>query len=367
MIEGLILVFGALHILAFVGLTWVFHRISCSVQSTDHHQPFFSVVIPVRNEESNILFLLQDLEEQDYGGDFEVIVVDDASEDDTWNQLQQFKAQFPLRFYRLPEGAKGKKAAISLAVEKATGDWVLTTDGDCRVPRTWLKSFARQITDQSLMIVGPVRMQYSNLFGAIQSFDFSILIGYAASLVKLGVPSMSNGANLAYRRWLFQEVGGYEGNDHVPSGDDEFLLLKVHRKYGKGIQFNADRNSAVSTRPKSNFHALLNQRKRWLSKWTLHKSGKIILSVILILLDNLAVIFALIAMVLGWIPWYFLGVLLIRLVAKGGFAWRVNQAFDGHLSWIAVVLYEFIYPFYVVLLSLASIFGHYTWKGRRYT
>jgi len=366
MIEWGLFLVGLLHVGAFVHLTIIFRSVENHRNTTVNHLPFYSIVIPVRNEADNIAHLLNDLDELQYAGKFEVIVVDDASEDTTREIVSSFSAKFPLRSFQLPREKKGKKAAITMGVSHAKGDWIITTDGDCRVQAGWLTSFAENMDDNTLMMVGPVKMNYKKLFGALQSFDFSILIGYAASLVRMGVPSMSNGANLAYRKEIFHQVGGYNGNDHVPSGDDEFLLLKVYRRFKKGIQFNSDKRAVVSTEPKASFHELLNQRKRWLSKWTLHRNAKIIFSVLIILLDNLLMIGALVAILSGAIHPLWLTLFLMRILAKGFFSATVNQKIGGNTSWLAVVIYEFIYPFYVVLLSIASIFGYYTWKGRRY-
>jgi cellulose synthase/poly-beta-1,6-N-acetylglucosamine synthase-like glycosyltransferase len=365
MIHWVVLIAGAIHCATFL---YILHRFQGLKKTADvSHQHTFSVIVPVRNEESTIYTLVTQILGQDYPKDkFEVIVVDDSSEDTTLNQLKQILSNQNIKLLHLPDPIVGKKRAIEMGVSEAKHDWIVTTDGDCEVPTTWLNSFNRVIDESTQLVVGPVKMKPTNWLGRLQSFDFSILIGYAASLVSMGVPSMSNGANLCYRKETFRSVGGYSGNTQVPSGDDEFLLLKVVKQHPQSIRFNYHSEAVVSTLAKPDFRSLLNQRKRWLSKWTLHKNPRIVLSVLLTLLDNLIMILGWVGIFLGLFPIWVFGVFVVRWMVKGYFSSRVNQLLDGETYWFFALLYELLYPFYVVLLSFASIFGNYTWKGRKY-
>ena len=366
MIEIVILIVAGIHCLVFLFLYVNLRSLRPSSNHNEIHS--FSIIVPVRNEDGNILDLLNDLSEIDYPmQSFEVIVVDDSSDDRTAKIVQEFSAPYPLKYLLLNGGRKGKKPAIEYGVAEAKFDLVLTTDGDCRVQPNWLKAMSSGFQGETKMVVGPVKMEPRGIFGLLQAIDFSILIGYAANLVRLGIPSMSNGANLAYRRATFIEVEGYKGNHHVPSGDDEFLLMKVSRRYPESVRFINDPEAVVSTDPKSSFGSLLNQRKRWLSKWTLHKNGHIILSVLLILIDNLAMILGWVGLFLGWVSPWFLIYLMARVLVKVLFSNQVNKLLKAHHHFVGFCLYELIYPFYVLLLSFASIFGTYTWKGRKYS
>ena len=366
MIHWAVLIVGVLHGATFLYLLFRFQALKKPIQS--NHEYSFSIIVPVRNEEKTILPLVEQILALDYPKEkFEVIIVDDSSEDATRKKLEMLVAQQAVQLYSLPEGVVGKKKALELGIEKANFEWIVTTDGDCEVPSTWLSSFNHFIEEGTHLIVGPVRMMAGNWLGRIQSFDFSLLIGYAASLVGMGIPSMSNGANLCYRRATFQDLGGYAGNDQIPSGDDEFLLLKVVKKYPDSIRFNNSPDAVVRTIAKPDFASLLNQRMRWLSKWTLHKNPRIISSVLLTLFDNLLMIIGWVGVFTGFFPVWVLVVFVIRWVIKGLFSYKVNQLLKGKTYWLFAALYELLYPFYVVLLSFASIFGYYTWKGRKYT
>lgn len=365
MIEWIIVGVAGVHCLVFSNLIFRFHRLQKNQEFSNSLT--FSIIIPVRNERRNILQLLRSIEELDYHKDsFEVLVVDDSSSDNTLGILKDHVFSFTCRALSLGSSEMGKKAAIELGVNEAKNEIIVTTDGDCQVPKNWLSSFSAVFDDQTKMVVGPVKMSHSNFFGALQSFDFSVLIGYAASLVGMGVPSMSNGANLAYRKAIFKEVEGYKGNSQIPSGDDEFLLLKVVRKFPGSIRFLKNSAAVVSTTPKETFNTLLNQRVRWLSKWKLHKKGQIVLAVLAVLFDNLAMLAAVVGVVGGWLEPWVLVAFIPRMLVKGIFSAQVNKLLGGVTNWLAVAVYELVYPFYVLLLSFVSIFGHYTWKGRAY-
>ena len=365
MIESIVFGVAIVHSLIFIFLYLTFKKVE--VKTFPDNQLTFSILIPVRNERENIENLLSDISNLDFPTErYEVIVVDDNSRDGTEEVVKSFVANFDLKYVWLSNNKKGKKAALEMGINSAKNNIILTTDGDCRVQTGWLSSFDLAFGDQTKLVVGPVKMESRNLFGSLQSVDFRILIGYAASLVKLGKPSMSNGANLAYRREVFTEVNGYEGNSEVPTGDDEFLLLKVAKRYPEGIGFLKDQNAVVCTLPKTTFKDFLNQRKRWLSKWSLHKNVSIILSVLLILVDNLAMLVGWIGLATGLVSFWFLLFLLFRVLAKVLFTSGVDKLLRTPTNFFSHIIYELIYPFYVLLLSFASIFGSYTWKGRKY-
>ena len=101
------------------------------------------------------------------------------------------------------------------------------------------------------MVIGAVRIKPTHsFFSKLQVIEFSSLIASAAATLTLGFPTMCNGANLAYRKTTFVEVNGFDGNAHIASGDDEFLMRKVVKKFGaKSLKFLRDFNAVVTTNP----------------------------------------------------------------------------------------------------------------------
>jgi poly-beta-1,6-N-acetyl-D-glucosamine synthase len=321
-----------------------------------------SVIVPVRNEEANIGNLLTDLKNQSYKN-FEVIIVDDHSVDQTVSATMPH-ANDKIKIV-VNEG-EGKKAAITTGVRNAKGDIVVTTDADCRVRPLWLDTITEAFADrQQKLIVGPVRMSGSDLFGHMQQMEFASLIGSAASSLSLDYPIMCNGANLAYRRSAFLEVGGYDGNSHIASGDDEFLMRKIHTRYNKGISFLLSKDAIVSTQPTATLQQFLQQRVRWAGKWRSNSSITAICVALFIFVVSASSVIGIAMLVLTKSK--ILGLmLLIKLVAEAFILSRYCAFLEIKWRWPAFLALEIIYPFYVVVVGLAANFLSFKWKGRRY-
>ena len=360
-----------IHVAAFCWLLYHWMRIPV-VKSISPSDKIFTVLIPIRNEAANIKQLLLDINKQSYPRDrFEVIVIDDYSEDDTAAIVQQLISVmgFDLK-YLAPEGKVGKKSAISRGVAQSKYEYILTTDGDCSAPRDWIAAYASyyDITNAT-MLTGPVCMTGKGILPLFQSVEFASLIGFGAAALHSGNPSMCNGANMSYRKSVFLEVGGYDGNEQIPSGDDEFLLQKIFKLYPKNVKFLKSHNATVSTPAKESLSELVNQRVRWSSKWKYHKSWFIKGAAIFAFCDFLALIVMFMLSVLGRVDANQFFVLLIgRWLIDVVFLYCVGRFFKiPHLKTIGVsFLLEIIYPVFVSLLGIASIFVKYSWKGRKY-
>ena len=199
-------------------------------------QPKISLIIPARNEETNIGKLLAALSNQSYPKELtEIIVVDDHSTDNTATIVQQFPFA---KLIQLKEDAINsyKKKAIEKGIAEATGELIVTTDADCNVNPGWLRAINSSFSDESVkMSFGAVRIQSDQtIFSRLQALEFSSLIGSGASTAAFGFPTMCNGANLAFTKEAFLQTNGYTGNEQIASGDDEFLMRKIEAKSGIG-------------------------------------------------------------------------------------------------------------------------------------
>ena len=236
--------------LIFVGLLIIGWDKSLTRQVLDDHghHPLLSIIIPVRNEQAGIGNLLEDIRIQSYQN-FEVIVVNDNSLDDTTDVVSNFLLR-DQRFILLPSQGNGKKKALVTGINASRGEIIVTTDGDCRVGVDWLKTTLKYFQVSSTkMVFGGVRLQGSSFFAMVQSHEFLSLLGTAAATLWFGFPSMCNGANLAFRKGTFFEVAGYTNNLHIPSGDDEFLMRKIFKLYPHGIQFVGDGKQLSARQP----------------------------------------------------------------------------------------------------------------------
>ena len=332
-------------------------------------KPRLSIIIPVRNEEPNIRALLHDLEVQDYShSDFEVIVVDDHSTDNSGREVQSVidRGRLNLRYLRLQNG-EGKKAALAFGISQTKYEVILTTDGDCRVGPGWISAYARCFgRNSSQMAFGAVTFEDSHsLFAKLQRIEFAGLIGTGAAMLQYGCPTLCNGANLAFTKAAFSAVGGYLDNQHIPSGDDEFLLHKIYRKFPGKVSFVKDHKAVVYTSAIDIPREFLWQRIRWASKWKMHDRKAVKWLAGGIFFANLTLLIAWVYATLGWTWW---PLVLVLTILK----WKIEYIFiERVMNWMGVsgnifhfLLLEIIYPFYAIFFGVVSNFGRYQWKGR---
>ncbi|GAB3697554.1 glycosyltransferase [Spirosoma flavus] len=357
----------------FTLVLWVAWQRMPSVQSEINlkNGPFITVIIPVRNEASNIADLLQDLNVQTYRH-FEVIVADDSSTDDTLSILQRYVQQVSYILRPLPlandRTTSPKKRAITQSIALATGELILTTDGDCRVGPDWLASFAATYAHTGVkMITGPVTFTTErSVFDSLQTVEFASLIGAGASTLSLGFPTMCNGANLCYVKEVFEEVDGFAGVDHLASGDDEFLMHKIAARYPKGVQFLKSADAIVRTGAHRSWRAFYNQRKRWASKWRAYASPLPSLLAVFIFVSNAAPVLA----VLGYYVNFLNGtvaliVIGLKVLPEFLFLRQVLVFLQKKSSVVTIPLTQLFYPLYVLFFGLAAQGKGYVWKGRK--
>ena len=272
---ALLLVFGLAYLFIIGMYTLGWFRLKTFPLPSNSHSTRLSIIIPSRDEEANILNIIEDIAEQDYPKNlYEVIIVDDNSGDATPDIVNNFilhQSALQIKLINVAEdhpNSAYKKKAISLAIEVATGDLIITTDADCRMGKQWLSSIAGFYESvKPKMIVGPVSFHNEkSYFEKMQTVEFLSLIGITAGAISIGRPIMCNGANLAYEKSSFFDVGGF-GDDSFSSGDDVFLLLKLKKHFGnKSVRFLKNENAFVFTEAKKNFREFLHQRTRWASK-----------------------------------------------------------------------------------------------------
>jgi glycosyltransferase involved in cell wall biosynthesis len=198
----------------------------------------FSVIIPARNEEKNIETCLRSVLQNNYPKNlYEIIVADDFSTDATPAIVQQLQTQFSniklvsLKNIITENINSYKKRAIELSIEQSKSDWIITTDADCIIPLHWLSYFDAYIQkNERVFVAAPVMFNCDRSFLSIfQCLDFISLQGITAASVYAGAHSMSNGANLAYKKNAFYDVDGFRYADHIASGDDMLLMHKSIR------------------------------------------------------------------------------------------------------------------------------------------
>ena len=238
---------------------------------------FISVLIPARNEATNIVRCLEAILKNNFPENLlEIIVIDDHSDDETGALVKEKIIRYP--FIKLIElknhlnesiGTPYKKKAIEIAIAQSKGNLIITTDADCIVPENWLHLMcAFYETTPARFVAAPVNFhQEKNMLEKFQSLDYAGMMGITGAGVSGNFMNMCNGANLAYEKKLFYEVGGFKGIDHVASGDDMLLMQKIARLQPHGtIGFLKNPNAVVYSTAQPTIEAFLTQRRRWASK-----------------------------------------------------------------------------------------------------
>ena len=279
-----------------------------------------SIVVPVRNEQHNIEGLISSINSTVYPKqNVQIVIVDDASQDDTLAKLRHLAAsQSNLVYISLSDPAdfqgSFKKRALTKGIEEAEFPIIITTDADCRFQPKWIDALVSCCqVNQWAMATGPVVYTSNQWFTPILNMELACLVAVGAVSLDYGAPNMCNGANLVFSKKKFLTIGGYSGFEQVVSGDDEFLLYKMNAQYPGRIGFVKNKQAVVETDPPASLKSLVDQRKRWGSKWKAHKSLSTRLLALLVFGFHLLFTTVLILTLLGLYPWE---LLLVQLLLK---------------------------------------------------
>lgn len=226
---------------------------------------FISVIVACRNEERNIPVLLKTLYHQDYPTHlFEVLIIDDHSEDNTRQIASNSATGMNLRV--ISNSGTGKKAAIRTGIDAACGYYILSTDADCFPGKRWIRTFADLFEKKNPdLVIGPVMLSESKgFFGKFQELEFLSLQAVTAGTSAAKKATMCNGANLAFKKDLYLKCCEKLRFD-LPTGDDVFLLHSA-KQYGAEIVWLESCDAIIKTKSSGNIRSFLRQRERWASK-----------------------------------------------------------------------------------------------------
>jgi cellulose synthase/poly-beta-1,6-N-acetylglucosamine synthase-like glycosyltransferase len=342
-----------------------------------NEEPFISVVVPARNEERNLRNLIDSLKQQTYPSTrFEVIIVDDHSTDESWKMFESASEEaITIRVVKLADYLSSsqeikahKKFAIEKGVDLAKGELIVTTDADCVSGKNWLTYIASlYISSRAKFIAAPVKIKTNTSFLSIfQSLDFLTLQGITGASVYKRFHTMCNGANLAYERAAFYEVGGFTGVDNIASGDDMLLMYKIYKRYPEHVFYLKNKEAIVTTEPVTSWRQFFNQRIRWASKATHYDDKKIVWILLLVYCINL--FFLILAIASFWkATWFFLLLLLLaaKILVEFPFVNGVAIFFSERRLMKYFPFMQPVHILYTIIAGWLGKFGSYEWKGRR--
>ncbi len=343
-----------------------------------------TVIVPARNEAGTIGNCLKALMQQSYAAQlYEVLVVDDFSEDDTAAIVKQFansniKLLSLKDFIQADETQSYKKKAIEIAVKHASGELIVTTDADCIMPVNWLQTIAAFYEEKQPqfmampVLIAPVK-RFIEIF---QSLDFMTLQGITGASVHKKFHSMCNGANLAYTKKAFEAVNGFAGIDTIASGDDMLLMHKIYKQYPGAVLFLKSKEVIVKTQPVHSVAAFFNQRIRWASKADKYDDKRIFGVLLVVYLFNVMMlclpvialiknaqcpIFNIQLSILG----FWLLLVVLKIIVELFFLHPVSKFFSAQkILWWFPIMQPF-HILYTVIAGWLGKFGSYKWKGRK--
>lgn len=334
----------------------------------------FTIIVPFRNEAKNLPKLLASFSKLNYPHELiEIIMVDDFSTDLSericirWRMEHDTIDTTLLENLRLTDSPK--KDAIARAIPIIKNNWIITTDADCTVPKNWLMVLDEYIQiQQPEMIVGAVTYKTkNNWFHHFQQMDLLSLQGTTIGSFGLGKPFMCNGANFAYTKKFFMALDGFNGNQNRASGDDVFLLQKAVKHSPEKVHYLKHGQNIVKTKPENDLFAFFQQRVRWASKTTGYQSTYAKLLAVLVFLMNLGLVVGLWFVVCGCLETsILLGVFSAKYLVDYVLLYKANR-YLGKARWLLPLASAVVYPFYSSLVGVYSLFGGFSWKGRKFS
>lgn len=334
-----------------------------------------SIIIPARNEELNIAAVVQSALLQNYPAHLlEIIVVDDHSDDNTAAIVNAFKDE-RVKCIRLAEHIVNddkivafKKLGLSIGIAQSKGELIVTTDADCVASPNWIANLVSIYEAQhAVMIVAPVDFTTDgSLVQIFQSIDFMSMQGITGAAHRLNMGNMSNGANLAFSREAYNAVDGYKGIDHLASGDDYLLMMKLKQKFPAGIAYLKSQDAIVHTAPQPDWAGFLQQRIRWASKSGKYDDNTLTSVLLLVYIFNFSFLVLIIAGFVNSDYWLLaLVMLLIKTIAELVYLFPVARFFNKQKQLRYYLFLQPLHILYIILAGFLGFFGVYRWKGRK--
>lgn len=328
-------------------------------------QPGVSVIVCAHNEEENLRDYLHTLLAQDYPC-FEVIVVDDGSEDDSQRVLKEYARQYHnLYLTFVPRGARvvsSKKLALTIGIKAARYDYILLTDADCRPEsRYWIREMMSGFCSDNVEVVLGFGAYFEkrSLLNRLIGYDTLFSALQYMGMAKAGAPYMGVGRNLAYRKDTFFNNNGFHGLLNERAGDDDLFVNKVAKKGNTQVVCNAD--SLTWSPPKCTWHEWIHQKRRHLSvspHYNTRSKLRVALEPLTRGLAYLLLVVGGVCCMIGYLPCN-VGVIisvvwLIRLITQ---LITINLAVNRlRLRWVffGVIVYDIVLPLITLYLLIAQ-------------
>ena len=329
-------------------------------------QPLVSVVVAARDEQAQMDALIQALLAQDYPAErLEFILVNDRSTDNTGqiidNHSRKHTGIRALHIRTPHPGMAPKKWALNQGIGAAKGDIIMTTDADCVPPCGWIAAMVSFFEKDTGVVAGfsPLNLNASaSILHRFVTLEAMALAAVAAGSIGIGMPLTCSGRNLAYRKSVFQEVGGFQRIGALTSGDDDLFLHQVRDHTSWRIRYATDPESFVPSAPAKSMRHFSHQRRRHASKG-FHYHWFMVLGLMCVYLFN---VMLLTALFFPSVYPVFLPVFGIKSALEFVFLFKASKQFHqaGILRFFPLAMcFHFVY---VAIFGLWGQFGRFRWK-----
>jgi glycosyltransferase involved in cell wall biosynthesis len=234
-------------------------------QNTAQQNIPVSVIVCAKNEEENVKKYIPLLAEQNYP-DFEIVLIDDASSDETLEVFEEFEKQYSnIRLVKVQNNEAfwgNKKYALTLGIKASKKDYLLFTDADCYpTSKEWITSMTSQFTTDKTIVLGYGGYEKErSLLNKVIRFETVLTAVQYFSWAKAGLPYMGVGRNLAYKKEEFFNVNGFIEHIQVRSGDDDLFINQAANKANTAIAYNPE--SFTYSKPKKSYSDWFIQKRR---------------------------------------------------------------------------------------------------------
>ena len=234
-----------------------------------------SVIVCAKNEEENAINFIPLLAEQNYP-DFEIVLIDDASSDNTLAVFEGFEKQYPnVRLVKVKNNEAfwgNKKYALTLGIKAAKKEYLLFTDADCYpTSRDWITAMSSQFTEQKTIVLGYGKYEKiaNSFLNKLIRFETLLTAVQYFSWAKSGHPYMGVGRNLAYKKEEFFNVNGFISHIQVRSGDDDLFINEAAKAKNTTIAYTPE--SITLSKPKTSYKEWLIQKRRHIATANYYK------------------------------------------------------------------------------------------------
>lgn len=288
--------------------------------NTDYKNRSISVIICAKNEAENLKKFLPYVLEQDYPN-FEVVLINDASSDDTLEVMESFSEKhqnIKIVDVKNTEAFWGnKKYALTLGIKASKYDYLLFTDADCKpYSKYWIKEMASHFSDTKNIVLGYGAYSNNNktFLNKLIRFETLITAIHYFSFANFGIPYMGVGRNLAYSKSEFFMANGFISHIKIRSGDDDLFINQVANNKNTAICISKD--SFTESIPKNTFKEWVKQKRRHISTAKHYKQKHKILLATIYATNFLFWILAPILLITLYFWQVVLGLFLLRLIIQ---------------------------------------------------